>query len=379
MKKPSRQQLIGMAMAAIFLLALSSLVLIKQVRLLPHLFQTVPKTLEVTATALTKKDKPFQIERTGLLQSSTSVPVNTPASGKILEVYVKEGESVKAGQALFKMDAVAAAAPSVPVADTPKSASAPAAPPASYEKALEEFTRYQKLFEIGAISKRQLEAAAARLQAAKEGGSPAVPGTSAARTVAPPVVSGPVTISAPTSGQVTGLSIASGKGVQAGQPSLFLGSGQELEAVMEVTQEDLYLIHLGSPVALETAPTPIPGQIAAIYPKVAAEQPTTFLAHVKLSAKPPASLTAGLPVKLYIVTEAALPVPAVPTAAILRDGQGKSFIYLIEEGMAQLQEIIPGETLGDYTEVRSQLPEQCQIITSQLEQIKNGDKLTVVP
>ena len=364
MKKLSRQQWAMVAAAALILLAAVKAAVDKP--LFPSLTASQPPNapIQVTTVPVGTINKPLYLSRTGVIQSSTSVPVNAVASGRITEIYVKEGQSIKAGQPLFKMDAVAAA----PAATPQPPAVATASP--SYEKAQEEYTRYQKLFAIGAISKKQLEASAARVQAAKES---QIQDTQAA----PTAISGPVTVSAPTSGIASGLTMTPGKEVQAGQQLLFLGSGQDVEALIPLTQNDLYLVHLGTGILIETPSQPLPGQVSAIYPKIEAGQEPSFLAHVKLTANPGGLLKAGMAVSLRIATESAAPVPAVPTSAIIKDGEGRKFLYLAENNKAVLQEITVGDTLGDVTELTSKLPDGSRIIITPLEQLKNGYDLVV--
>ncbi|XP_048003739.1 dihydrolipoyllysine-residue succinyltransferase component of 2-oxoglutarate dehydrogenase complex, mitochondrial-like [Leguminivora glycinivorella] len=62
----------------------------------------------------------------------TAIPVMAPAHGIIKELYVKDGETVKAGQKLFKLeitDAAPAKAAPTPAAEPPKAAAPPPPPP----------------------------------------------------------------------------------------------------------------------------------------------------------------------------------------------------------------------------------------------------------
>lgn len=332
-----------------------------------HTKPQAPITL--TAVPLSTIDKPMQIARAGSIENAVSVPVTADFSGVLSEIYVTEGQAVKTGQPLFTLQA-SSETPAV----QENTSSAPQAQ-ANYDNALKEFDRLQKLFELGAIPRRQLDIATAHLQDAKESLANAQ-NTSGSPTA---VVNGTATINAPTNGIVTGLSASSGKNVQAGQQLLSLGSGQEVEAVVSLTQNDLYLVHLGTPAAITASQQTIAGQVTRIYPKVEADQIASFLAHVKLTNNPEGLLKSGMSVMIDIDTGKSSTVPAVPTTSIFQDDQGRNFIYLADNGKATLQQITIGKSAGDFTEITSELPEQSMVITSSINELKNGDAITVAP
>lgn len=313
--------------------------------------------VSLTAVPVSTINKSIQLVRPGTVETTALVPVTAELAGYLIELYVTEGQAVKAGQPLLKL----------------RPAAEPAAQPAgqdarsNYEQALREFNRDQKLYEIGAIPRRQLELATAKLQQAK------------AAVTAPPTT-GPAadtTLNAPVSGIVSGLPVL-GKTVQAGQQLLVLGSGQEVEVVVQLNQNDLYLVHLGTPVTVEAGQQPLPGQVARIYPQITDNQIPAFLARLALTPPPAGVLQPGLPVTVRIDTGAAATVPAVPSSAIVRDDQGQSFIYLAVNGKAVRQQITPGETSGELTEVTSALPPESMVIAAPTNEISDGAAITVI-
>ncbi len=332
--------------------------------------QRVPREpIQLTAVPLGSINKPVQIIRMGSVEHATSTPITADFSGLMSELYVAEGQAVKAGQPLLKVQASSASV----VEQTTEGPSEQTQ--SNYDNALKEYNRLQKLFELGAIPRRQVETADARLQEAKENLS----GTQNAMPPSSAIINGSATINAPIDGIVTGLSSSSGKAVQAGQQLLSLGSGQEVEVVIPLNQNDLYLVHLGTPAAIEVSDQRVGGQISSIYPRIEAEEVSAYLAHMKLAANPNGLLTFGMSVAIHIDTGKAAPVPAVPKASIFQDDQGRNLIYLAVNEKALLQEISIGETIGDFTEITSDLPQQSMIITSNMDDIKNGDPITVVP
>lgn len=323
----------------------------------------VPSTpVSLTAVPLGTMPKPQYIVRRGSVENSSSLPVSAGFSGLLTEIYVTKGQAVKTGQPLLKIQASS---------ETYETAGSSPQAQANYDQARKEFNRYQELYEIGAIARRQLDLAAARLQEAKEN-------LDRARNTAGAPPNGAATINAPTDGLVTGISAAPGNTVQPGQPLLLLGSGQEVEVIVQLEQNDLYLVPLGTPVAIEAAPHTIAGKVSRIYPHAAANQTPVFLAHIKLINNPSGLLQAGMSVNVRINTGGSVPVNAVPTASVLQDGQGRNFVYIASGGKAVIRQINIGETIGDYTEITSGLPAQCLVITSNLQDIKDGDAVTVL-
>lgn len=368
MKKLTKNSRLLLALTALVCAAALLLAINSQHLLITKLWprQISPQApVNLTAIPLGTINKPIQITRTGSLESAVAVPIHAAFSGHPSEIYVTEGQAIKAGQPLLKLQPSASAA------------AQPAAIPsqqlqANYDNALKEYERYQKLYEIGAIPRRQMESITAKLQEAKER-------LAAAETQsAGGGITGPATITAPIDGIVTGLAAAPAKEVQAGQLLLSLGSGQEVGAVVQLEQKDLYLVQLGTPVIVEAAQQTIVGQVSSIYPQVEAKQNPVFLAHIKLASKPAESLKAGMSATIHINTGETAVVPAVPTASILQDSQGQTYIYLAVNGKAVLQQISIGKTMGDFTEITSSLPEESLIITSSLDGLRDGDTITVI-
>lgn len=322
--------------------------------------------VQVTAVSLGSIDKPIRLPRTGSTGKSSNIPVNTEYSGSLSEIYVTEGQAVKAGQPLFKLESFSGEGLTV---NTPASGVS-AQIQNQYENALKDFNRYQALYEQGAVSRRQLETASARLKEVE-----ATLGNGSRNRSA--VLQGTATIVAPIDGIVTGLSAASGQPVQAGQQLLALGGGQDIEIVVQLAQAELYLVHLGTSVVIDLPGQTMMGQIASIDPVVQADQISSFLAHIKLMDKPTAVLTSGVSIGVQIDTGQITSVIVLPTASIFYDEQGRSFIYAAVNDKAVRQEITVGENFGEFTEITSPMAQDIMVITSNVAELKNGSTIAI--
>lgn len=322
----------------------------------------------VTAAPVSTVNKPLFIERNGSAVYATKVPVYSEGTGQVIEVYVKAGQAVKAGEPLVKLElsgSEAAAAPGSQTTDGTASKEI-------YENALKEYNRYQKLYEIGGIARKQLEAAEARLQAAQAGienqqGNP-MTGTAA---------SGPVTIQAPIDGIITGSVAAAGSAISSGQELMALGSGQEVEVVLPLEQSELYIVQLGAQAFIKAGEQQLGGQVASIYPEVKDKQVAAFMAQLKLLQAPGNVLPPGTAASVRIAIGQEAAVAAVPSKAVLRDEEGRYYVFLAVEGKAVSQQVAIGEVIGEQVEITTPLPQDSLVITSNIDRLKQGDSIIV--
>lgn len=354
-------------MTAVILIGLIAAALLFAANRSPAAWPWRSAPVSLTAEPISSVNKPLAINRNGAIAKAALVAVNADVSGRVSELYVKKGQAVKAGQPLLKLQADPDAAGQTAPGGAQQAQ-------ADYDKALSDFNRYQKLYAIGGISRQQFELAAARLQTAKERLA------AAGSQTAGPVSDGSATISAPAGGIVGSLTAAAGKTVQAGQQLLTLGSGHDLEARIELSQNDLYLVHLGAAVVITVAQQALAGQVYKIEPQAAAaDQPPRFLAYVRLAAYPAELLHDGMAVAAKFDSGKTAAVAAVPGTAVFQDDQGQSFIYLAVNGKAVLQPVEIGENSGDYREISTPLPPQSLVITSHIAEIKDGAAINLLP
>ena len=241
-----------------------------------------PPTVDTPAAMPTYKvSTETGIVRVGHIVHSTRLPINSGFDGRVLEVYVKEGEMIKAGQPLFKLEASA----------IQKTVSSAASLP-SNETAQRDYNRLQKLYEQGIISRRELENAEKRLGAVPSNSNPG-----------PSIPAGPVITAAPIAGVVSDLAAAADQAVQSGQRLLSLGSGETLAAVVPLEQQELYRVQPGTPVSVEVSGVTVKGEVAGIFPEVKDNAIIAFLAHINLVNPPAGLLQTGLTVNVRIETE----------------------------------------------------------------------------
>jgi len=233
---------------------------------------------DTPSSQLETKKTATAIVRTGLVGIPTLVPINTGFSGRISELYVKEGQAVKAGQPLFKLEATFI------TAETSSDL--------KVNSGTAEYSRLKKLYDLGIISRKELENAGTRQQTTRKS-------SSSGQSTSP----APAITDAPVEGIVTGLAVASGSAVQADQLILSLGSGQPIEVVIPLTQKELYWVQPGTPAVVEIAGHTILGEVSSIFPEVKENAIASFIAHINLINPPPGLVQVGMSANVSIDAE----------------------------------------------------------------------------
>ena len=337
---------------------------------------TPSKNISATVTTLGTTSKPVQVVRTGIVESPKSAPVQAEFSGTINQVYVTEGQVVKADQPLVQITRFGSNS-TERLAPTSQNISSSPQAQINYDNALKDYNRFLSLYEQGAIAKRQLDAAEIRLQTATE-----LLATSAPTSTQPIANNGyqspnsPITLTALTPGTVTGLSAVAGKAVAVGQQLLIVAVG-EIQAVIHVDQKDLYLLHAGTQATIEASGHKTLGLVGSIYPEIGENNVSSFRTHISIPTNTDGFLKPGMPVNVMINTGKSIPVHTLPSSAVLQAENGSHYIYLLDNGKALRQEITIGESIGDVIEITSKLPEKAVIITSNMNLINSGDSITV--
>lgn len=344
---------------------------------IPALQPIIPQTaVTVKVVPVSLINKPIQIVRAGTVAQSAVIVVNTEYTGQLSEIYVTEGQHVKAGQLLCKLEELPAGHKFTSTIPTKQSNGILPQLQDSYDNALKKFNSYQNLYAIGGISRREFESASASLKEAQD--RLAGNRNNSAANGASAVLRGSAVIQAPTDGIVTGLSATQGKAVQAGQQLLNLGSGNDMEVLLRLGQDDLYLLPLGTPVQIEAAGQFIAGQVSSIYPQVEEQQIAYFLAHIKLAGNSDALLKPGMAVNAHIDSGQSSMISAVGGTAVFQNEQGQAFIYTAVNGTAFAQAVTTGQIIGDFIEITNDLPQETMVIISNIDKIKNGAAITIV-
>lgn len=275
------------------------------------------------------------------------VRVFPPAGGRVIEVKVRPGDNVRAGQVIAELQS----------SDVAQARN-------DYQKALSEYdrasrilTRSQTLYEHKAIAEKDLQdaqinaqEASADLQRAKEHlhvlGVPLDDSYDVLRVLAP------------RNGVVLDLGAAPGeysKALDAPSPVATIADLSTVWVVGDVYEKDLATVHLGSPVDVTVAAYPgqtFHGKLNALSGNI---DPNTRTLKVRVDIANPKQLLKPEMFATIRVMRADRPVIVLPTTAVIRDGDQSSVFVEQAPGKFEKRSVQLARTSGAQVEIASGL------------------------
>jgi len=296
----------------------------------------------------------------------------TPASrltGSIVAAPFEEGDRVRAGQVLVRIDARDLAARRVQAQAQAREAEAVLA------DAETNLARMRALYAEHAVARIQLEQAetgAARASAAVATARAVLRELDAHTAYA--------TIDAPFAGVIVRKFAQTGNLAAPGQPLFVLEDMSRARVVAAIGEEQAARLHEGDALPVDVAGSGerVSGRVEAVLPS---GDPAArgFRVHVLLD-NPPRTLRSGMTTALRLPamsTEHNVAVLLVPADAIVRRGQ-LTGVFIVEGGRARLRWIAVGEPEAKDVEVLSGLrPGERVVIGAERERLTDGQPVTV--
>ncbi len=281
---------------------------------------------------------------------------------RVIEVPVEEGEAVRAGQLLVRLD------DAVPRAVLAGAEAAVAEAQAAVELAGAELRRAQQLQRSEFAARQALEqrvanegGARARLLSARAGRDEAAARLAQAR------------ILAPTAGVVSRRTVLPGAVVSPGQEMLRLIRDGRIELDARVPELDLARVAPGQQARITHGERTVLATVRAVAPTVSAD---TRLGIVHLSVPADSGLRPGMFARAAIVAGSA-EAPTVPRAALLhRDG--RPVVFALSAGRAELRRLELGEATADgQVEVRAGLSAGERVVIAGAGFLNDGDPVRI--
>lgn len=351
---------------------------------------------------------------TGTVDTDATALVKAEISARIEEVAVAEGDVVKAGDVLVRLDAddvrakvtlasanleaararLASARIALPM-EKGRTTAAVAQAKARLDDAKQKYDKKKQLYERRLIALGEMESSEADLDAARAAFDQAqanleqVPVQERQIKVAQADVEQQAaqlrvaqlnldraTIRAPIGGTVMELPVKAGELVQPGTPVVRITRMEGLYIKALVDEVDLGRLVLGqsAEITFDTLPDKkFAATLFEISPGVSVEKLKSRNVTVKLKlADPPAFLRPGMSADVEIIVDRVKNVPYVPAQTVMsRDKE--QFVYVLEEGRVAKRVIEAGRSNWDYIEVRKGLREGEEVIASlDVEGLKPG-------
>ncbi len=376
----------------------------------------------------------------GKIQPEKDVKISPYISGEVIELYVKEGDKIKKGDLLAKID------PEIYIANydrmnaslnSQKANEANARArlvqvKAQFVNARLSYDRNKKLWDQNVISKADYDAAVANYEVAEaevdaaqqsvKSAEYAIKSAKASLDEAQENLSR-TTIRAPGDGTVSKLSIEEGERVtgasqfSSGTEIMKLANLNEMEVNVEVNENDIVRVTLGDTCLIEVdayLDKKFKGIVTEIATSanvtgVSADQVTNFQVKIRILRESYTDMIQensliqspfrpGMSATVDIQTEKVVDVLTVPIQAVTsrsdttenksedtsekENDEFKIYVFLYEDGVARIREVKTGIQDNTYIEISEGLEEDDEVITGPYravsKRLKNGDKVKKV-
>ena len=329
--------------------------------------KSADSVVAVKTAMVNEVEKTPSITYSGSIEGVTSAAISAKIGGRIEQVLVQDGQSVKAGDPLVKLETVELANAARQANDNVRKAQA------AYELAKNDYERYQTLFDKGAVSEQQLDNAKVRLKTAEADLSSAAASQSSAKQQYSYGV-----VTAPINGVVANKTATIGQVVAAGTPLMTVQDTSKVYAVINIEQKDLGRVQIGQKarVTLDAYPETVFNGLVEVMNPDAGTGSRMFKTKIIIENSE-AKLHPGMFAKVDVVTDGSVKVLTVPQSAVLQK-QGISYVFAVENSKAVRKQIEIGEVANNTIVVLSGIRPGEQVITTNVNRIKDGEAVKVI-
>jgi RND family efflux transporter MFP subunit len=306
---------------------------------------------------------PLEYTAVGSVVSDQRVEVASRLSGYIRDILVQEGDRVRRGQLLARLDA----------ADVEggirQGQAAGGAAEAALRDAQIDLERFQRLFERGSVSDNELRKVRLKFEAAREARNQARAGLDMAlaqRAYAE--------ITSPVDGVVVARHKRTGDLAVPGTPLLTLESGRGLLFETFVAEGQVATIAVGKPVQVSIDGLPAPLQ-ATVSRVVRSGDPVSRSYQVKIALPESAGLMPGMFGRAAFALGTS-PAPLVPRRALVERG-GLTGVFVVDgEGRAGFRWLRIGREWPEQVEVNAGLAADERFVAAPVPALRDGDLVT---
>lgn len=289
---------------------------------------------------------------TASLQAASEAQVVSKTTGVLLELMVEEGDIVREGQVLARLD-------------TDRKGLALTQSEAQLRKLQSEYARSQELFARQLVSADQHERLRSELEVQRAAVEIAKLEVSYTRIVAP------------ISGVVAERMVKQGNLIQNNQALFRIVDNTRLEAVLNLPERELATMRAGLPVAMQVDALPgqrFSGRVDRVSPVVDAGSGTF---RVTAAFESEGLLRPGMFGRFEVVHDQRNDVLTVPREALV-EGDGMASVFSVRDGHAIRVPVTLGFINGRFAEVRDGLEEGEQVVTVGKVSLRDGSQVEVL-
>ena len=328
-----------------------------------------------------QQEAPVTMRATGTLHARQTAVISAQVVGRIEQVLVRQGDTVRAGQTLAVLDDATMKASADQAQAAVKAAeNQQAAAKTNAELAASTLARYKQLQAQKSVSPQELdevsrraEGSSAQLEAARAQVTAARAQESGARAML-----GYTRMTAPFAGVLTARMADPGTMAAPGVPLLQIDSGGPLQLQTMVDESSIASVRLGMKlkVGVDAVSALDPeGRVAEIVP---AADPASHSFLVKIDLPSSAQLRAGMYATAAIPTGSHQAI-VVPRSAIVLRGSLPCAYVLDSNGIAQLRYVTLGAQQGNTVEVLSGLAAGEKLVDDPADRDLAGKRIEVQP
>ncbi len=335
------------------------------------------ETVQARVVESRQQQVPLNIRSTGTVQARESATVSAQVAGRIRQVLVRSGDSVRAGQTLVVLDdadlrsSAAQAQATVTAAENGQ-----AAAESDAQLAASTLARYRQLESEKSVSPQEMDEVSRRAQAANARYNAARAQTKAAQAQqsGARATLGYARLVAPFNGVVTARMADPGTLATPGVPLLQVDRAGNLQLDTTVDESAIGVVHRGmkAQVVIDGADAaPVTGTVAEIDP---AADPSSRSFLVKVDLPSSSALHAGM----YGTAEfpnGFRQAILIPRSAVVQRGSLECAYVLDENGVAQLQTLTLGAPHGNLVEVLSGVSAGEKLVDAPLDRDLAGKRI----
>ncbi len=318
--------------------------------------ETKNQTLDsfpVNVAAVTKKSITTHLDLVGNITAYNDVPIVSEAQGKVTKVLANVGDYKPAGSVLIQID------------DELTSAALKAAK-VNLEKSKKDYERFQQLYKDKSATDSQLEGAKLAYQTAND------------QYVIAQKQDNDTRVTTPISGIVTSRTADFGDYVFSKTVVADVVDISKLKININVDEHDVFNLKVGDKVDVTTDIYPgvvFPGVIRTISAKGDAAH--TYPVEVDLLNSKEHPLKAGMFARVTFTSHTNDNSIVIPRTALVGSVK-QAQVYVVENGISKLKNIVIGKTYNDYLEVLNGLNEGDTIVINGQNNLQDGSKVSIV-
>lgn len=310
------------------------------------------ESVPVEVAAVAKRNISASYTGTANLEAPGEASVVAKTSGVVLQIFAEEGDVVKAGQVLARID------PERPRLEMERAR-------ATVRKLENNYRRSQELLSQKLVSAEASDQIRYDLESARASYELAQLELSYTSIVAP--ISGVIAQRMVKPGNLLGLNA----------PVFRIVDNSQLEAVLNVPERELATMKQGLAVRMQVDAVPgqsFEGRIDRISPVVEAGSGTF---RVVTAFNSDGTLRPGMFGRLEIVHDQRQDALTLPRVALL-EGEGEAAVFVVRDGKAARTPVELGFVNGTYAEVRAGVAEGDQVVTVGKVTLRDGVQVEVV-